>query len=77
MYAHYLSRKFHKYASLSLALALNVYLSLLLVYDTIFKSFMLCHPASYPSDKFCSSFISYIFYVNITPLDKHDAPQIY
>jgi hypothetical protein len=35
-----LSRKFHKYASLPLALPFNVYLSPLVVYDTIFKSFM-------------------------------------
>jgi hypothetical protein len=36
-----LSRKFHKHASLPLALPFNVYLSPLVVYDTIFKSFML------------------------------------
>jgi hypothetical protein len=43
MYAHYLSRKFHKYVSIFLALTFNVYLSSLVVYDIIFKSFMLSH----------------------------------
>ena len=48
IYAHYLSIKFHKYASLSLALPFNVYLHQLVMYDTIFKSFMLCHPGLLP-----------------------------
>jgi hypothetical protein len=48
MYAHYLSRKFYKYASLSLALPFNVYLSPLIMYDTFLKSFLLCRPGRLP-----------------------------
>jgi hypothetical protein len=42
------SMKHDKYAWLSLGLPFNVYLSPLLVYDIIFKTFMLCHRGLLP-----------------------------
>jgi len=62
MYTQYLSRKFYKYTSISFALAFNLLCFAILAF--------------YPSEKFCTSFISYIFYTNITPLDTYDALEI-